>query len=289
MDLVIVGAQKSFTTSLKHYLGGHPAIFTHPQQEMAYFHDDKEYHLGLKRTIAHYYRGIEKAQGKKILAKSAILYTSEEGIKRLYEYNPNCKLIYSLRNPVDRAYSAYLMESNYAKMDFPFNKINLVAEKADTDYWPYNVFIDAGNYAKHLKIIYKYFPKEQVKIVLSKEIRENAISVCKQIFQWIGVDDTYTPEIKIHNPTLKRRSRFSAAFSYTLLKQSPAIKKYAGLILPSSYNYKVGNLIRMVNSTKHRYEQMDTATREYLIAYYREANKELEEMTGLRVTALWNK
>jgi hypothetical protein len=288
-DLVIIGAQKSFTTSLKTYLGEHPGIITHPQQEMAFYTDDKEYSMGYKRAVLHYFRATEKANGNKIIAKNAILYTSEEGIKRLHEHNPDCKLVLILRNPVDRAYSAYLMEYNYADVEFPFEEIKAIAAKADTKHWPFNLFIDAGNYAKHLKMIHKYFPKDQVKIVLCEEIKENPLKVCKEIFQWLGVADTFTPEIKIYNPTMKRGSKLYAKFAVNILKRHPRLRKFISLIVPTYYNYKVGNIIRSLNKTHNKHAAMDATTREYLLKYYRDSNKELEEMIGKKVTTLWSK
>jgi len=289
LDLVIVGAQKSFTTSLKTYLGEHPSIISHPQQEMAYFTDDNEYALGYKRALAHYFKGIEHANGKKLIAKSAILYNYEEGIKRLYNHNPKCKIVLNLRNPVDRAYSAYLMEYNYADVTFPFEEIKTIAEKADPDYFPYTLFIDGGNYAKHLKTIYKYFPEEQVKIILFEELKEDSLKVCREIFKWLEVDNTFTPEIKVHNPTMKRGSKFYAKLAITLLKRSPILRKTASLIIPTYYNYKIGDFIRNLNRTNQKYPAMDHATREYLLNYFKDSNKELEEMIGRKVTILWNK
>lgn len=286
---MIVGAQKSYTTSLKMYLGEHPGIITHPQQEMAYFTDDKEYTGGFDRALSHYFKGLNQKGGKKLIAKNAILYTYEEGIKRLRDHNPDCKILLSLRNPVDRAYSAYLMEYNYADMGFPFEKIMDVAAKADTTYWPYNLFIDAGNYAKYLKMIYTYFPREQVKVVLCDEIKEDPIKACHEIFTWLGVDNTFIPEIKVHNPTVKAGPKVYARFAVRLLRKSPFLRKVAGMIIPSHYNYKVGDFVRNLNKTKRKYEPMNPATRAELLGYYSLSNKELEEMIGKNVSVLWSK
>jgi hypothetical protein len=289
LDLVIIGAQKSFTTSLKTYLGEHPSMVTHPQQEMAYFTDDAEYGMGYKRAFTHYYRTVEHCKGKKVIAKNAILYTSENAIKRLYDHNPDCKIILNLRNPVDRAYSAYLMEYNYADVTFPFEEIKDITVKADASYWPYTLFIDAGNYAKHLKTLYKYFQKEQVMTILFEEIKENPLKICKNIFQWLKVDDTFSPEIKVYNPTQKRGSKLYARLAVTLLKRSPVLRKSARLLVPTYYNYKIGNIIRSLNKTSDKYADMDNATRDYLLNYYKDANKELEAMIGKNVATLWSK
>ncbi len=288
-DLVIVGAQKSYTTSLKMYLGEHPDIITHPQQEMAYFTDEKEYAKGFDKALQHYFKGLDKKDGEKLVAKNAIMYTYEGAIKRLQEHNPQCKIVLSLRNPVDRAYSAYLMEYNYADMGFPFERIMDVAAKADSTYWPYNLFIDAGNYAKYLKMIYRYFPKEQVRVVLCDEIKADPVKVCREIFTWLGVDDAFVPEIKVHNPTVKAGPKVYARLAVRLLKKSPFLRKMAGLIIPSHYNYKVGDFVKNLNKTNRKYDAMNPATRVELIGYYSSANKELEELTGKNVTVLWSK
>lgn len=289
LDLVIVGAQKAFTTSLKNYLGEHPSILSHPQQEMAYFMSEREFAAGYKNTLEHYYKNEWIKGKKKLLAKNAILYTSEIGIKRLAEHNPHAKLVFNLRNPTDRAYSAYLMEYNYADIMFPFKKIKDIAEKADTSYWPFNLFIDAGSYAKQLKIIYKYFPKEQVKIVLFEDIKSDTLAVCKDIFQWLGVDENFKPEIKIYNPTMQRRSKAYASFIVKLLKKNSLTRKTAKLLVPEYYNHKIGNLVRNLNKTKQTYDKMDDETRKFLLNYYAGSNKELSGLIGRDVATMWNK
>ena len=289
LDLVIIGTQKSFTTSLKTYLGEHPDVIVHPQVEMGYFVDDAEYARGFKKALSHYYHNINLTSGKKIIAKNAVLYAKEAAIKRLHHHNPNCKIVINLRNPVDRAYSAYLMEYNLADIGFGFEEIKEIAAKADPDYWPYAIFVDAGNYAKHLKVIYKYFPKDQVKVILCEEMLEDPIKICKELFTWLGIDNTFKPEIKVYNPTVKTGSKIYAKVSVNLLKRSPILRKSAGLLMPSRYNHKIGNFIRGLNKTKLKYPPMDAATRQFLLDYYRDANKELEELTGKKVTTLWSK
>ncbi len=289
LDLVIVGTQKSFTTSLKSYLGEHPDVIVHPQVELAYFADDKEYAKGYKKALAHYYHNINATGGKKMVAKNAVLYASEIALKRLHDHNPKCKIVLSLRNPVDRAYSAYLMEYNLADVKFGFEEIKSIATNADTNYWPFNIFIDAGNYARHIKTIYKYFPKEQVKIVLCEELLEDPLKVCKELFNWLGIDEDFKPEIKVHNPTVKNGSKLYAKASVNLLKRSPFLRKSASLFVPSHFNHKIGNFIRGINKTDKKYPPMNPSTRKFLLDYYRNANKELEELTGKKVTTLWSK
>ena len=48
IDIMIIGAQKAGTTSLKNYLGEHPELQTHPQKEFGYVWDDKEFNQGFE-------------------------------------------------------------------------------------------------------------------------------------------------------------------------------------------------------------------------------------------------
>ncbi|MGP8213972.1 MAG: sulfotransferase domain-containing protein [Bacteroidia bacterium] len=289
IDIVIAGTRKSFTTSLKNYIGEHPSVLTHPQVEMSYFIDDAEYANGYAKAVLHYYRNYEKFRNKKVVAKTASLYTTEAGVKRLAEHNPDCKIILSMRNPVDRAYSAYFMEYNYANVEFPFDEIKELGQKGDKQCTIFNNLLDSGNYAKHLRMIYKYFPKEQVKVILCDDILNNPADVCREIFSWIGVESTFIPEIKVHNPTSLRGSKMYAKFVPAVLKPNSLLRKSVNLLIPPYYNHRIGNIVRRLNKTGGRYEAMNPATREYLVDYYRKANKELEEMTGKKVTILWNK
>jgi hypothetical protein len=270
-------------------LGEHPAILQHPQPEFTYFTGEQEFALGYRRALGHYYKNEKNREGRKLLAKSALLYISETGIRRLYEHNPAAKLVLTLRNPVDKAYSAYLMYYNRGDVNFPFREIIDIAGKKDHSYWPFTYFLYAGLYATHLETIYKYFPKEQVTIIFDADYVQNTAQICKNIFDWLRVDSTFTPTLKVYNQAFVSRSRRISKLTLKLLKPDSIIRSTFNSVVPEYYNYNIRKLIGNMNKTQGKYEPMDAEIRKFLVDYFLESNKALEELTGRNISAIWNK
>src|SRR5947207_6748656 len=128
IDLMIVGAQKSGTTSLKNYLGQHPQIATHLQTEFSFFIHEKEWSQGLNSVFKKKFSDAQQDRSKKIIAKSAGMYVDEEALQRLKASNPDCIVVLLMRNPVERAYSSYLMEVSSGWFDEPWSSIKTSLE-----------------------------------------------------------------------------------------------------------------------------------------------------------------
>ena len=151
IDLFIVGAQKAGTSSLKNYLSEHPEVSTHLPQEFSYFYDDNEFEKGEEFALGKYYN--DKADFKVRIAKHAHLYSSEKAIKRLHEHNPDCKIIFILRNPVERTFSSYQMEKLYNRVDFTFEELVSSLDGSfplELEPWQRESIVEFGYYEKYL-------------------------------------------------------------------------------------------------------------------------------------------
>src|SRR5678809_829657 len=120
IDLMIIGAQKAGTTSLQNYLNEHPEILGHPQIEFGYFKDDKTYENGYEKEFARHFTSGSVNTAKAVIAKNTGMYDSDKALERLQQHNPDCKLVFIVREPVSRAYSSYSMEkfNGWLKRDF---------------------------------------------------------------------------------------------------------------------------------------------------------------------------
>ncbi len=291
IDVMIVGAQKAGTTSLLRYFGEHPECIAHPQKEFAYFLEPNQYKNDFTIAFSKYFANIECSPNKKIVAKSAGLYSNENAIKRLYEHNPLCKIILILRNPVERAYSSYLMEKNYGSAKFDFSElphlINSHLEKDES--WGFSFFIDYGLYVNYLKLIYSYFPKEQVSVVLYRDFKNSPKEICSSLFKKIGVDSSFAPDTDVkHNVTLKTRSTVVARAIKHILKRDGLVRKTLTQLIPSNKTYKYGELLREANKTNQKYSTMNSEVRQFLIDFYKPYNLELEKLIGQDLSE-WNK
>ena len=110
IDFLIVGAQKAGTSALDMYLRKHPEIeMARPQKEVHFFDDEKYF----KKNKVNYevYHEYFTNDNSKIKGESTPVYMYWSlAMKRIYEYNPQIKIIAVLRNPIERAFSHWNKE-----------------------------------------------------------------------------------------------------------------------------------------------------------------------------------
>jgi hypothetical protein len=288
---MIIGAQKAGTTSLLRYLGEHPNCISHPQKEFSYFTDKIEFDEGLTLAMKKYFSHNPNTEGKLIVAKNAGLFTDMNGLARLKKNNPNCQLVFILRNPVERTYSSYLMEKNFGTVNFDFKDLPELIKKHQynlEDTWDFDFFIEYSLYSHHLKNIYSLFPKENINIVLYEDLKDDTSKICKQLFRKLNIDDSFTPNVEMrYNVTQKTRSHTYARIIKHLLRNQNPLKKFIKLFLPGHKVYKYGEILRDVNKTEKKHSPIDEDVKLFLINYYKPYNAELSEMIGKDLSA-WN-
>lgn len=283
IDIAIVGAQKAGTTSLNNYLSEHPEILGHPQTEFAYFRDDKEYNEDYSSVFKRYFT-VGSITSKYVLAKNVGIYDNEKAIKRLFEHNPNCKIIFVLREPVSRAISSYHMEKFNGWLKSDFSEIKDVIEREDYNNSLYRLFINMGLYAKHLKVLLKYFPKENVKIYLFEDLKTNTKDIYIDICNWLGVSNNFLPELQEkHNPTFQAKSQTLTSILLKLRNNKNPIKRIVKSILPYSAFTRIGNRLIASNKSKKRPEPISDDLKIYLRDYFNPHNKELSDMMDMNL------
>ena len=108
LDFLIIGAQKSGTTSLFKYLNQHPDIAMPADKEAPYFTNDELYSAGWQHYLGNYFTGYDQ---ELLWGTASPQYMSDlRAAERITRDLPNTRLIAILRNPIERAYSHYLMQ-----------------------------------------------------------------------------------------------------------------------------------------------------------------------------------
>ena len=217
-NFFIVGAGKSGTTSLWVYLTQHPEVYMHPTiKEPSFFCN-----LCGCRDFDAYLRLFADVQEEKAVGEASHAYlTSPESAAWIQKVYPEAKIIITLRNPVDRAYSLYnwMIREGYEWV-YPFEKA-LVAEKdriAD-EYFKYNnpqyyynyLYFNSGLYAEQINRYLELFSKKQILFILFEDLKTNPVSTTKQVYEFLGVDSSFVPKIEIHNSS---RTPFSIPAQY---------------------------------------------------------------------------
>lgn len=182
----LIGAQKSGTTSLFRHLENHPYILSPLGKEPHFF--DQRYQKGI-RWYESWFPSTKEAEqtsceGTPITGEGSTHYLFDAHTPaRLKEYCPDAKLVAILRNPVERAYSAYQHEVRRKREKRPFGEV--IADElrwgeeehakvlADPSYWSdrhyFRSHLRRGYYAESLKRWFSHFPREQFLIFSSDQ------------------------------------------------------------------------------------------------------------------------
>jgi hypothetical protein len=187
-NFLICGAQKAGTTALYAYLKQHPDVFMSPTKEIAFFHKPENYQKGLEWFASHFEgHGGETAVGE----ASTRTMSMPEAPARVAKHLPEAKLIFVLRNPIDRAYSQYHFHISTGKeeADASFHEVIRDEQSAFR-----RIVIQRGMYAEQLARFDAHFDRSQMKIVLHEDLRERTTETVQEVYRFLGVDPTYEPQ-----------------------------------------------------------------------------------------------
>ena len=207
-DFFIGGVQKGGTTSLYHALVQHPQIIPAKNKEIFYYGTTSNYNKGLSFYKPHFATKFYKYLHQLRLGKSAFCIEastntidSTEAPKRILNDNPQAKIIFVLRNPVDRAFSHYKMAVRRGwelagfeeALELEKQRISegLVHPLSDPNHnYAYQRlgYTSRGIYVNHLKRWLKEFPAEQILILSSEEFFEDPQKAFVEMCEFLKLD-----------------------------------------------------------------------------------------------------
>jgi hypothetical protein len=216
-NFFIVGAQKAGTTSLYHYLNQHPQVYMSPIKEPFFFDHEMDSKGEVVRrefgghrqpprftNIEEYSALFEGVRGEKAIGEATPLYIYAPGTaERIERYVPGAKSIALLRNPADRAYSAFLYAVRIGVEPLTDFAQALREEPLRMrNGWHYVFhYRSRGLYYQQLKRYYEVFGRERLGVWLYEDMREDPASVAQSVFRFLEVDDTFASDTTSrHNP-----------------------------------------------------------------------------------------
>ncbi len=257
-DFFVLGPPKTASTSLHYYLGQHPEIFMSEKKETRFF--DLDYNKG----ISFYEKYFEGATTGICKGEATPTYAFLPFVaRRIYEYLPNAKLIFTFRDPVERAYSGWLMRSAKGNEKLSFrNAMEENLEQRDridffsgdiSEAWledqtglgkrneiSLRTYIEGGLYSEQLKAYQKYFPEENIQMITLDEIKKDADAVMKTIFTFLGVDNTFNC---ISDTVKNKHNKNRLKFLFNIFGKEAVLK--AGKIFPSSMKEKIISAVKV--------------------------------------------
>ena len=176
------------------------------------------------------------------------------------------KLIAILREPVERAFSNYVWAvRDRAEHLTSFSEALAAEESRIKDNWGLKWRCkNQGFYYQQLKPYYELFPSEQIKIYLHDYLVSNPVKTMQDIFKFLGVDDSFEPNMKKrHNTSKLPKNKLWHKF----LDKPNIIKSVIKPLLPLDFRYNLKQNAKQKNLYK---PQLEPQTRQKLAAEYRE-------------------
>lgn len=191
VGFLIAGAQKAGTTALFDYLAEISALEL-PAVKEAHFFDDEE---GIDWAAPDYsaYHALFSDPGRLWGEATPIYFYWPNALERIRAYNPAIKLILLFRDPVERAWSHWKMEYARGKETEPFGWCIREGRARMATGTPYPGFhrvfsyVERGFYGRQLARSLSLFPREQLLLLGSDELRRDPTSTIRAVCAFLGI------------------------------------------------------------------------------------------------------
>jgi hypothetical protein len=267
-NLIVIGAMKAGTTSLHHYLGFHPEIQMSEPKELRFFVAGGNWRRG-----TDWYRSHFDARAP-IRGESTPAYTKHPffpGVpERMHEIVPGAKLVYLVRDPIERAVSQYI--HNYARGT---DRRPIDEALSDVEGSRY---VQCSRYYMQLSQYLEHYPASQILVLAAEDLRNERGPTLTKVFDFLGVGSSFD-----HPAFDQTRHASSAKRDKTRIGVALSESKLARRVAPRAPSLLVG-AVRAYNSRTAR--KIDrpipgAETRRMLADYLAEDVALLRKHTGL--------
>lgn len=291
-NFLCVGAPKCGTTTLYNILKEHPDIFLSEFKEPHFFDFNKNYNFGLQWYETEYFN---KYSNETAIGDFTPTYLpSKEAPKRILEsLGKNVKLIFLLRNPVDRAYSQYLhivrheLENEDFKnaLTLESNRLKQYLAEENQALFVHHSYIYQGLYFKHIRKYLDIFDRNNMFFAIFEEdFLFNKQKMISEILTFLNVQ--YLPlNLSVHsNPAAV--SRFS--FVSKMQNKNILIKKLFNQLIKSEITKKrINNWLRSINTKPKQPPKLSDQDRTYIYQTYFKNDVENLEKLLTRNLDIW--
>jgi hypothetical protein len=266
-NFLIIGAAKSGTTAIWHYLRQHPQIYLSPRKHTRFFAYESEdpgfngpaptrptmpYAIA---DVEAYHALFEGATDETAIGEASHSYLYRpDTAERIRRYAPDMKLIAILRDPAERAYSNYeqMVRNGRERIgDFDL-ALRKEQERLRDNWWPEFHYVQVGLYHAQLKRYFDLFERDQIKVYLYEDLGSDALGMVQDVFRFVGVDDAFVPETAVrYNASGLPRNRVL----HLLLQELRRVRPIAQRRLPKQQYQRllrVGSVVHNRNLAKTR-------------------------------------
>jgi hypothetical protein len=279
-NFFVVGAAKAGTTSLHGYLSQHPEVFMSVVKEPHYFADfqikpEFDNFIPVIRDSRAYQALFVGSAGFKAIGEASPSYLCDPGAAvRIKLAVPDAKILISLRNPVQRAYSHYLMEYHAGREKLAFADALKADELRSDKRWGSSFqYVELGLYAAQVERYLEVFGSSQVMVVVFEEMVRDTAGEMERIARFLGIDPSRFPASafdKVHFPFEASRGRLARS-----LLRFRALRVWSKSWLPKTFRTAIRDSLIYKSASKPK---LDDDTRRSLDARFAADLRKLEQV-----------
>ena len=293
--LIIGGTIKGATTSVFDYLSAHPEVCGSSVKETFFF--TQHYSGKREQDIKNYRKYFSESFGSKVWVEASPNYLA---FKRkvapcIHSLLPDARMLFILRNPVDRFYSHY----NFArgKLELPENITfeqyfelcqqyscgNLTVEQAGIAEKHLRA-LEIGNYAKYLYNYFEILPRANIRVVFFEDLKADPVLFMVGICKYAGIHPSFFSNYEFKQSNVTYSARFKPLHFIVIrlnrmlestLRQHPQVKT------------KLVALYKKFNQNEQGYKRMEGETRRRVSQYYKPYNTELKILLESKNVPSW--
>ena len=264
-NFLLVGATKAATTWLYQRLNEHPEVYVPSLKEVNYF--SRRYDRGELWYLSFF----EDVKSEKAVGElSPSYFTCSEAPDRIYALNPEMRLIFMLRNPIQRAYSHYCMELRY----------NTVSEDIEREFALESIIVQESLYYQQISKYFKLFPQKNLKFIIYEDIQTNPKQVLIDLYSFLGVSTNFEDSSLYRQSYAKQpRQKFEKLYTFLVAiyrwvnNNNELGRRVLSVLKDRGFNDKFHHL----NSTDKAYPQLSAAKKQELVEFYQKDIKQLSQ------------
>jgi len=199
----------------------------------------------------------------KIKGEASVSYLFYKEVpEKLFNYNPKAKIIIMLRNPIDRAFSHYLMDYRLGIISDSFEDIVLRKSNHKNASLFFQQYIEVSEYAKQIKRYFDTFPPQNIMIIDYDEFKIDVAKSVNDVYSFLSVDNKFRANLKKKHNTFSMPKNRLIRYFYSFV----SFRKILRQIIPLFCVKK----IRSILFKDDRRPILSSKIRMFLYNYFRE-------------------
>src|SRR5579884_2276528 len=242
-NFFIVGAARSGTTSLDRYLSQHPEIFITSRKDAHFFatehfpctgHGDEVMNRKVMREEGEYAQLFAGVAAEKAIGESSAFYLCLPGVaERIAQAVPDARIIMILREPAERAYSAYMLLVRDGRETLSFEEgLSREAERRQQGYEPMWWYKELSLYSSQVQRYLEVFGRERVKVLLYEEFYTHPEQSLREVFAFLGVreDVPINTSVRYNVSGAPKSRKLYTPLNHFISNPSPLEKRIKSLV-----------------------------------------------------------